>query len=222
MADDLIPRADALGKRVSGHPEHQREVVPALIAMLWQAAGPDELVAVVEALGKAWSDAATLALLSLADHSDADVRFAVACALPCGVEHDEAAALVAGALCLLARDGSPDVRDWAVFGLGTQLDVDTAEVREVLRERLWDPDLDVRMEALRGLAARRDPGVLELIRDQLAAEEVEWLAVDAARAFADRSLVAALRELERAGWDEDPDLLAEALRACASGRQEDC
>src|SRR5262245_6403412 len=72
VADDLIPRADALGKRVSGHPEHQREVVPALIAMVWQAAGPDELVAVVEALGKAWSDAASLALLSLADHPDAD------------------------------------------------------------------------------------------------------------------------------------------------------
>ena len=79
MADDLIPRADALGKRVSGHPEHQREEVPALIAMLWQAGSADELVAVVEALGKAWSDASSLALLSLADHPDADVRFAVAC-----------------------------------------------------------------------------------------------------------------------------------------------
>jgi HEAT repeat protein len=221
VADDLIPRADALGKRVSGHPEHQREVVPALIAMLWQAGSPDELVAVVEALGKAWSDAASLALLSLADHPDADVRFAVACSLPCGVEHEEAVILVADALCLLAGDESPDVRDWAVFGLGTQMAIDTPAVRGVLRGRLWDPDLDVRMEALRGLAGRRDPGVLELIRDQLAAAEVEWLVVDAARAFADRSLVAALRDLERAGWDDDPDLLAQALRACESGRQDD-
>jgi HEAT repeat protein len=175
----------------------------------------------VEALGKAWSDAASLALLSLADHPDADVRFAVACALPCGVEHDEAEALVADALCRLAGDESPDVRDWAVFGLGTQMAIDTPAVRGVLRGRLWDPDLDVRMEALRGLAGRRDPGVLELIRDQLASAEVEWLVVDAARASADRSLVAALRELERAGWDDDPDLLAQALRACGSGRQDD-
>jgi hypothetical protein len=49
----------------------------------------------------------------------------------------------------------------------------------------------VRIEAARGLAARRDAGVLELIRDELASVDGAWQVVDS------------------------------ALRACESGRQED-
>ena len=41
MADDLIHRAHALGKRVSGHPERQAEVVPQLIGLLLHASGPE-------------------------------------------------------------------------------------------------------------------------------------------------------------------------------------
>ena len=221
MADDLIRRADRLSKRVCGHPERQAEVVPELIGLLWQADGRDELIAVVDALGSAWTDAASLALLAYADHSDDQVRLAVAMALPCGVEHDEAEALVAAALGQLAGDRCSDVRDWAVFGLGSLLSVDTPAVRRVLRDRLWDSDLDVRLEALVGLAERRDPGVLDLIRDELEADSVELLVVDAARALADPGLVPSLRKLEQAGWAEHPDLLARALRTCKSGRQED-
>jgi hypothetical protein len=142
-------------------------------------------------------------------------------ALPCGVEHHEAEVLVAAALGQLAGDGCSGVRDWAVFGLGSLLSVDTPAVRRVLRDRLWDSDLDVRLEALVGLAERRDPGVLDLIRDELQADTVEPLVVDAARALADPGLVRGLLQLEEAGWDEHPDLLARALRSCRSGRQED-
>jgi HEAT repeat protein len=220
VADDLIHRADALRKRVNGHPAHQAEIVAELVELLGRADGPEEIVAVLDALGAAWTDAATLALLSYADHPAEDVRLAVALALPLGVEHEDAEALVVVALAQLAGDDCADVRDWAVFGLGTLLDVDTPAVRAVLRERLWDSDIEVRLEALVGLARRRDPSALEPIRDGLRAEIVERFVVEAARAFADPCLVPALRELERAGWDEDPALLAEALRACESGRQE--
>ena len=78
---------------------------------------------------------------------------------------------------------------------------------------------NVRLEALVGLAERRDPGVLMMIRDELGAETVDRLVVDAARAFADRSLVASLRDL-RGRWDEDPALLERAIRACEAGAQE--
>ena len=119
----------------------------------------------------------------------------------------------------LADDESSDVRDWAVFGLGSILDLDTTPIRKVFRSRLFDSDMGTRLEALVGLAERRDPGVLMMIRDELGAETVDRLVVDAARAFADRSLVASLRDL-RGRWDEDPALLERAIRACEAGAQE--
>jgi HEAT repeat protein len=84
-------------------------------------------------------------------------------ALPGGVEHPSAKAQVAQALIRLTNDDSSDVRDDAVFGLGSILDLDTAEIRDALRARLFDSDLDTRLEALVGLAERRDPTVLALL-----------------------------------------------------------
>jgi HEAT repeat protein len=219
MHDDLIERADALRARVNGHPENCGEVVPQLTAMLSQTDDPDVLIALAAALGAAWNDEASLALLPYVAHHDGRVRLAVTQALPGGVEDADAKALVANALIRLAEDDLSDVRDWAAFGLGSILDVDTPEVREVLRARLFDSDIGTRLEALVGLAERRDPGVLLLIRDELRAETVERLVVDAARAFADPSLVPALHDLE-GRWSEDSALLERALRACESGEQE--
>jgi hypothetical protein len=96
-------------------------------------------------------------------HPDPDVRLAVTRALPGGVEHPSAKAQVAQALIRLTNDDSSDVRDDAVFGLGSILDLDTAEIRDALRARLFDSDLDTRLEALVGLAERRDPTVLALL-----------------------------------------------------------
>jgi len=219
MRDDLIERADALRARVDGHPEHREEVVPRLIAMLSSTDDPDVLIALAAALQAAWTDAASLALLPLVAHADAGVRLAVTRALPGGVESVEAKSRVADALIHLAEDDSSDVRDWAVFGLGSILDLDTPAIRETLRARLFDSDLDTRLEALVGLAERRDPDVLALIRDELGSETVDRLVVDAARAFADPSLLPALRDLNTR-WDEDSDLLERATRACRAGQQE--
>jgi hypothetical protein len=83
-----------------------------------------------------------------------------------------------------------------------------------------DSDIDTRYEALVGLAERRDADVLEMIEDELRAETVQRLAVDAARAFADRGLLAPLEAL-LPWWNEDRDLLLRAIATCRSGEQED-
>ena len=219
MHDDLIERADALRARVNGHPENCGEVVPQLKAMLSQTDDPDVLIALAAALDAAWTDAASLALLPYVAHEDERVRLAVTQALPGGVTDADARERVANALIRLSGDDSGDVRDWAVFGLGSILDLDTPAIREVFHSRLFDSDIGTRLEALVGLAERRDPGVLMLIRDELCAETVDRLVVDAARAFADPSLVPPLRDLE-ARWDDDTALLERALRACEAGEQE--
>src|SRR5262249_16232920 len=162
------------------------------------------LVAIAQALHAAWNDTASLALLPLASHPDDRVRLAVTRALPGGVERNDVQQKVADALMGLADDDSSEIRDWAVFGLASILDVDTPAVRETLRSHLFDSDLTTRLEALIGLAERRDPAALDLIRDELHLASPDRMAVDAARAYADPSLLPLLEVLATNGWSEDP------------------
>jgi HEAT repeat protein len=67
----------------------------------------------------------------------------------------------------LTADSSADVRDWAVFGLGVQGDVDSPEIRDVLVRCLGDSDENVREEAAVGLGKRRDPRVLPALQKML-------------------------------------------------------
>ena len=91
------------------------------------------------------------------------MRFSVACALGHFPNDPEAVAT----LLTLTRDDDSEVRDWAVFGLGVQGDVDSSEIREALLERLTDTDEDVREEAIVGLGKRRDLRMLPVLRDLL-------------------------------------------------------
>jgi hypothetical protein len=219
-SSDLIERADRLRALVDGQPENCAEIVPQLTAMLSPTEEPDVLIAVAAALGAAWNDAASVALLPFVAHPDDRVRLAVTRSLAGGLESPGVKALIGEALIVLTNDPSSDVRDWATFGLGSILDLDTPAVREALRARLWDSDIDTQQEALVGLAERRDPLVLVLLADKLRAERVDRLTVDAARAFADPSLLLPLLALSHR-WDLDTELLERAIQACRLGQQEE-
>jgi HEAT repeat protein len=216
---ELIERAEQLRTKVDGHPEHCAEVMPQLTAMLSITDDPDVLIVVAQALHAAWNEEASLVLLPYVTHPDERVRLAVTRVLPGGLESPETTARVANALIMLTNDSSATVRDWATFGLGSIMDVDTPAVRETLRERLFDSDLDTRLEALVGLAERRDQSVLGVLRDELQTDTVQKLVVDAARAFADPSLLPLLLAL-KPRWDLAPDLLERAIQTCTSGEQE--
>ena len=135
-----------------------------------------------------------------ARHASADVRFSVAIAAP-AFPTDEALPL----LLELSADRDPDVRNWATFGIGTQLDeYDSEEMRNALIARLDDEDDDARLEAVVGLARRGDRRVTPYIRRELRGESVFSLAVEAADLIRDASL---LPDLEAAadnlGGDDD-------------------
>ena len=85
-------------------------------------------------------------------HEDANVRFAVACAL--GKFADDPRAVQA--LIALTGDCDEDVRDWATFALGVLGDADSSEIRAALLKRIDDPNPDVREEALVALANRKE------------------------------------------------------------------
>ena len=119
----------------------------------------------------AHSDLGEAALIGLRGSSDAEVRLAVANGLGLGAREAGVETLV-----LLTRDVDDAVRDWATFVLGQFVEGDTAEIREALRARLADSFEDVRLEAIWGLARRRDPEGLAILRARLAGDE--WVSGD--------------------------------------------
>jgi HEAT repeat protein len=139
------------------------------------------------------------------------VRYAVAYGLE-GFEDE----LAIRTLIVLSRDSDTDVRDWATFALGSQIDLDTPEIRAALLARIVDEDEMTRGEALVGLARRKDHRVIKpLIKELERHADAEYgeYAVDAAKELADARLLPILRKLKQSATT-DVSELDEAIRSC--------
>jgi len=135
------------------------ETLTLLRAMLSSESAPDVIASIGEAFVDLDPPDAVALMRPFATHADARVRESVVHALL--GNHDP---LAIQTLIVLSRDPCDAVRDWATFGLGSQLGepgepsfVDTPEVRDALAARLDDPDPDTRSEAIAGLELRSDP-----------------------------------------------------------------
>ena len=98
------------------------------------------------------------------------MRYAVVHALS---GYDENQAI--GALVSLSADLDRDVRNWATFGLGSQIDSDSTTIREALLARAVDADDEIRGEALVGLARRDETRVVPAIIHELNLHGIEIL-----------------------------------------------
>jgi HEAT repeat protein len=114
-------------------------------------------------------------------HPDSNIRFSVACAL--GSFPDDPRS--AECLLLLMKDTDEEVRDWATFGLGVQGNLDTAEIRDALFERMSDSNQDAREEAMAGLGKRRDQRVLAPLVAALTESAVSRPVIEAACSMLD-------------------------------------
>jgi len=157
----------------------REEAFPLIVDMVKREDDPMVLESGISALGHLFNSAAIPIIAAYKDHSDDDVRFSVACALGHFPNDPESVAT----LLTLTRDDDSDVRDWAVFGLGVQGDVDSPKIREALLERLTDTDEDVREEATVGLGKRRDLRLLPVLRSLLDAPELKLRVAEAASAM---------------------------------------
>ncbi len=154
-------------------------------------------------------------LLKLRHHPDPEVRFGVALGLA-GEENPSAIQT----LIELSSDEDGDVRDWATFALGSQIETDTPEIREALFRRANDPhDASAAPgEGVVGLAIRQDERAFELIIPYLQAGNAGTLIFEAAEVLADPRLYPLLVKLR-----DDPDYdeyerscLEDAIIACQS------
>jgi HEAT repeat protein len=178
------------------------------------------LSAAITALGHVGDHRALPSVLRHAGHDCDDMRYRVAVALP-AVAGDPPAEEAVAALILLSADPDPQVRDWATFGLGSQLDVDSELVRDALAARLTDEEGDTAGEALLGLARRRDQRALAPLLAWLVDEPGNLIVEAAAELGAIEALPALLR-LQHAGWQQDdprPYVLDDAIQACSAGTE---
>lgn len=154
------------------------------------------------------SDAKAVPLVArLSGHPDPDMRYAVVLAL---TAYESASAIEC--LISLSRDPDAHVRDWATFGLGTQMESDIPQLRDALADRLEDPDDDARGEALVGLARRKDQRVVEVLKRELRSDCIGTLPIEAAELIASTELHSELVAL-RDWWDTDSELLDRAISA---------
>ena len=137
------------------------------------------LSSAISALGHLDDPKAIPLIIRYEDHSDENVRIAVAFALGC-FPNDEQSVRT---LLKLTSDGHAVVRDWAVFGLGVLGDADSPDIREGLLRCLEDADEDVREEAAVGLGKRHDQRLLPRLWAMLDAPELKTRVAEAAVAL---------------------------------------
>ena len=102
-------------------------------------------------------------ILAFAAAEDANIRFAAVCALSC-IESMKA---IRG-LIRLATDKYSSIRNWATFAIGTQSELDNEAIRKALYARCTDKHYDTRLEAIYGLAKRKDAGVKPYLEKEFA------------------------------------------------------
>jgi HEAT repeat protein len=204
--------ANILGQLGVPNRSFPTESVKVLLELLEVETDEDVLDAVCIALGHIHDPTTVPALVRLKTHASVRVRYAVVFALA-GFEDQ----LAIKTLIEMSRDQDELVRDWATFGLGSQIDVDTPEIRAALLARVSDEDEVTRGEALVGLARRKDQRVIEpLIKELKRYPDAEHgnYSVEAAEEIADARLLPILTGLKQSA-DTDDTRLDEVIRRCS-------
>jgi HEAT repeat protein len=196
--------ADVLGQLGYQHPlpPFKGKSASVLKALLKVERDPSVLAAVVMALARLRVRSAINLLEPLAKHRSKEVRLALAAELPwctwdSGEERPDPR--VTATLIDLSRDPAAEVRNWACFSLSSSGE-DSTDISAALWERTRDRHYDTRIEALRGLALRRDARVRSPLREAVQAIGADRLGtwviddlLDYAEWVRDRQLIKALR-----------------------------
>ncbi len=215
-ADDRAVGADILSQLGWSDKTFLKESVDALIPLLGDV-DPHVIYSAAHALGHRNDPRAIPELIPLARHPSALIRYGVVHGLT-GYEDSDAVST----MIELTTDEDLDVRNWALFGIGTQIDLDTPSIREALMVGLSERDMEARGESLVGLARRGDERVIHaLLKEWYEEDMVSILSVEAAGEIADARLLPFLEEFEAThdlseNESAHQELLA-AIEACRNG-----
>ncbi len=195
QSSDPIDRAvgaDVLSQLGWSTPTYVEESLILLIPLL-DDEDEEVIYAACVAIGFRGEINAIRRLIALVDHHSVLVRYGVASSLPL-LETDEAI----GPLIKLTKDQDYDVRNLAMFGLGSTYEGDPPEIRQALIEGTDDTDMEIRCEALIGLANRQDDRVISLLlREWASQDDVCIMSLEAAQIISSPRLYTELLHLSQ-------------------------
>ena len=185
------------------------EAATALVDLAGREREPCALQSLVQGLAMTYDPRAVPVMVDLSWHPDAEVRLEVASSInsvPTGLPDGPDVS----ALIRLTRDNDPEVRNWATFSLGFQLETDSAAIRDALWERTTDEYGEAREEGIRGLARRHDPRSVQLVAELLHAPDgAHYFTFDVAEILGVPELLPYLDE-----YEPDSYGVAKATQAC--------
>lgn len=166
------------------------------------------------ALGHRCDPSAIPHIVELSNSPSATIRYGVVSAL-LGQDCKEAIDV----MITLSSDTDRDVRNWAMFGLGSQIELDTIDIREALFVGTSDSDSEIREEALVWLAERDDERVIDLLLNEWRnSDDLGILSLEAAERAANTRLYAELLLFQEAidfhGDMQFSSQLQRAIDAC--------
>ncbi len=124
------------------------------------------------------------------DHKSITVKYALVYAI-LAIDKNKAI----NTLIELSKDKDSDIRDWATFGIGTQIETDTQIIREALWERINDTDNTTRLEAIVGLAKRKDENIKDILKKELLEiDESGSLILEAIEEYNDKDFILLIEE----------------------------
>lgn len=162
---EIMIGVDVLAQLGAGERYNQPQILKLYFDLLNQRQSPKVLFSILSAIGHNNSSLTNRHISTLAEfknHTYSDVRFGLTCALSC-VDHDLAIQL----LIELMTDKHSVVRDYATFSIGTQSERNTPTILNALKARLNDSHRMPKVEAIIGLALRKDPCVKEILIEEL-------------------------------------------------------
>ncbi|MFE9424649.1 HEAT repeat domain-containing protein [Kitasatospora sp. NPDC006697] len=206
---------DLIGYAADGQPALHADAATALLALAEAETDGSVLHSLACALERAEDARALPVLLRLAEHEDADIRRVVASAFT-GINSGLPDGPDVRALIRLTRDQDADVRNWAAFTLGFQLEQDTPAIRAALWTCASDEDPEVRAEGARGLARRHDLRAVPLIAQLLgqADDGLQNFTLEAAETLGVPELLPALHALKALDPDQADADADQAIAAC--------
>ncbi|MCG6191488.1 HEAT repeat domain-containing protein [Maribellus maritimus] len=143
----------------------QNEIVEICFSLLEKEQTPKVLESVLFAIShnnEILREDQILILIKLKTHRYCIVRYGLVQALS-GLEQKDAIET----LIELSTDKDPDIRDWATFSLGAQIETNTDSITKLLWKQINDSSELVRFEAIAGLAKRQDKRIKDILIQEL-------------------------------------------------------
>ncbi len=171
----------------------QNETIDVYFELLKYAPSPKLLDNILSGIGhnnEILTDRQIQEIIKYKNHNYSDVRFSLVHALS-RLENKHAIK----ALISLSKDKHHDIRNWATFGLGSQVELINDDIVNALYDRINDSHQETRFEAIVGLANRKDQRTKKIIIKELKTGEYGSLLFEAIEALNDKELLPYLEEI---------------------------